>query len=98
MGPYIDYTVYDGVLGIVASTTEAGQSLTVQLTSSTSHAAMSDTGGDGWMLSLLSPGADSFMQLGLMHAAGASDNASLWEFTVAGSNLTQVGDQIEACL
>lgn len=93
VGPYVDYNIYGGTLSINDTDSVAGQPLSLQLTSNTSHSAMSDTGNDGWMLLMKPPGADKFMQLGLMQPAAESAGLSYWTMPVSGDQLTQVRNQ-----
>lgn len=97
IGPFINTTGYGGILavpGLAANgsslASPAGRPITLQLSSNTSHAAISDAGADGWMVSMFSPGSSMALYLGLMQAAGVDGKQSLWSLTVPGSNLSQV--------
>lgn len=88
VGPYVDFGLYDGTL-VLPSTAEAGQPVTLRLSSNTSHLAVTNTGTDGWLVTVTTPG-NITLQLGLMQPALDAANASIWTFTVPGGQMSQV--------
>lgn len=91
VGPSVDYMVYDGFIDLGAQpvNTEAGQPITLTLSSNTSHTALTDTGTDGWYVLMTRPTGIT-LGLGLMQPAGEAASISLWTLTVDGDHLIQV--------
>lgn len=84
-------SVYDATVSLfnVSATLQAGEPVTLQLGSNTSHATLANSGA-GWNVSLMLPGSSTAMALGLMQQSGQSDSLHLWNLTVPGADLTQV--------
>ena len=93
IGPYVDYTVYDGILEFVdlpsTGRAVAGQSITLRLLTNTSYPAVTNFGTDGWSVSLAAHG-EAATELGLMQPSNQPANPSYWEMTIDGSRLTNV--------
>ena len=91
VGPYVDYTIYDGTIDLatIPVNIEAGQSISLGLRSNTSQAAMTNVGVDGWSVALTDP-TGNVTNIGLMQPAGVVDATSRWAMQLQGSYLTQV--------